>query len=518
MFGPFSPAGWATGVFQALGNPPQGFKSAQEMSAEMAKSGVTSEALVNDSLQLIANVDKGLQGGNAFLETNRNARQEAKTLDNERANGHVRGYLHGVPIALKDVFETQGNMQTSAGSKALVGEPAKKNARVVDNLLNAGVVIVGKTNMSELSNFRSDAPADGWSSRGGQTLNPHRLGGQVAGSSSGSAVAVAQGHVPLALGLETNGSIISPAAYNGVLGLKPTTGLVSTEGVMTSSRQDAVGTFTRTTRDAAEALNAMTGTAVYTAGLTPDALVGKRIGFTPLPELSPEDAMDPAKRADRKHYEEALETLRAKGATLVPVGPLAQGVSDETYQDYNEALFADVKHRLEEYLAGREGLPVKSLSELIAFNRHHQQSGEPDQTLLEIINSLDITPQRRDELWEAVIPIFQKTVDDPLRKHNLDAMVSNFLSYNYFFSAAAGYPGISVPSGMDDAGMPTALYFFGSANSEANLLSVAYGYEQATNAIREPEFVPGKPFSPPRTDATTAVGAPTEDLGIDQPA
>jgi len=494
MIGPFSAGGWATGLLQELSNPVQGFKSACQMSAEMAQGGgVTSESLLKDSLKQIANIDRGLQGGNAFLETNPDAMREAKARDQERANGRVRGYLHGVPIALKDVFETNDRMQTSAGSKALVGAPAARNAKVVDNLLKAGVVIVGKTNMSELSNFRSLKSADGWSSRGGQTLNPHRLGGTVAGSSSGSAVAVAQGHVPVALGLETNGSIISPAAYNGVFGLKTTTGLVSTEGVMTSTRMDAVGTFTRNICDAAEALNAMTETNVYTEGLHADALKGKRIGYTPLPELSAEESKDPAKRADRKHYEAALEVMKAQGAILVPLERLDAGVPDEAYEGYNEAIFSEVKQQLEDYLAGREGLPVKSLAELIAFIKRTQKPDEPDQKLLEMINELETTPQKREVLWEAILPVFQKTIDDPLKEHKLDAMVSNFLTHNYFYSAAAGYPGISVPSGMDDEGMPTAIYVYGSGKSEATLLSVAHGYEQASQAIQEPAFLPGAP-------------------------
>jgi len=263
MIGPIIAGGLTDGVLQAFLNQPQGFKSAFQMSEEMAKGQATSESLVNDSLKKIANIDRGLQGGNAFIEINPDARKQAQMRDQERARGVSCGYLYGVPVALKDVFETKDRMQTSAGSKALVGAPATANAKVVDKLLKAGSVVVGKTNMSEFSNFRSEFPVDGWSSRGGQTLNPHRLGGQVAGSSSGSAVAVAQGHVPLALGVETSGSIITPAAYNGVFGLKTTVGLVSTEGVMTSSRMDTIGTFTRNVRDAAEALNAMTESRRY---------------------------------------------------------------------------------------------------------------------------------------------------------------------------------------------------------------------------------------------------------------
>lgn len=496
MMGPVVGMGvGGAGLLEAFTSPSKDYRSAQVMASGMSQATVTSEALVKDSLKSIANIDQGLQGGNAFLEVNPDAREQARARDQERASGTVRGFLHGVPIALKDVFETNGKMQTSAGSRALVGSPTKKNAKVVENLLNAGAVIVGKTNMSELSNFRSDVPVDGWSSRGGQTLNPHRLGGQVAGSSSGSAVAVAQGHVPLALGVETNGSIIAPAAYNGVFGVKTTAGLVSTEGVMTSSRLDAVGTFTRNIRDAAEALNAMTLTTVYTAGLKPDALQGKRIGYTPVPELTQEEAMDPAKRADRKHFEDGIKLLASKGAVMVPLGALDADVSPQTYDQYNDALFAGIKPRLEAYLATREGLPVKSLSELIAFNERDKRPGEPDQELLAFINSLQLTDEQREALWASVLPTFRNTLDKPLSEHKLDAIVSNFQSHSYFGAAAAGYPGISVPSGMDEEGMPTALHFSGTGNSEATLLAIAYGYEQASQAIREPAFEPGAPQS-----------------------
>ncbi len=512
MIGPISVGGWATGLFEAVSDPAQGFKSAQQMSTEMAEKGsVTSESLVKNSLKQIANIDQGLQGGNAFLETNPDARKEAKARDLERGNGHVRSYLHGVPVALKDVFETKDRMQTSAGSKALVGAPATKNAKVVDNLLKAGVVVLGKTNMSELSNYRSLSPTNGWSSRGGQTLNPHRLGGQVAGSSSGSAVAVAQGHVPLALGVETTGSIIAPAAFNGVFGLKTTVGLISTEGVMTSSRMDTVGTFTRNIRDAAEALNAMTETNAYDDGLSTDALKGKRIGYTPLPELTADDANNPAIRADRKHFEQALEILKDKEAILVPVGRLDDGVSDDIYQGYGDALLADAKQQLEGYLAGRSGLPVKSLTELIAFNKLNEKPGEPDQAFLEMINGFDLPQDQREKLWADVMPVFQSTIDGPLKAHKLDAMLSNFLSNSYYFSAAAGYPGISMPSGMDDEGMPTALHLYGAGNSEATLLSIAYGYEQASQAIREPAFEPGAPFSPKPVSADDAVDVQEKD-------
>jgi amidase len=269
---------------------------------------------------------------------------------------------------------------------------------------------------------------------------------------------------------------------------------------MTSSRLDSVGTFTRNVRDAAEALNAMTETNGYTAGLTPDALRGKRIGYTPIPELSPEEARDPARRADKKHFEDSIRLLASKGAVMVPIlHPLGEGVSVQTYKDYNRALLADTKQSLQGYLAGRQGLPVMSLSELIAFNERDKRPGEPDQDLLKVINNLEMTDEQREDLWKVVIPVFKDTLDKPLTEHKLDAIVSNFRSDSYYFAAAAGYPGISVPSGLDDEGMPTALHLSGTANSEATLLSIAYGYEQATQAISKPAFAPGVPFSPEAT-------------------
>ncbi|WP_235860952.1 amidase family protein [Pseudomonas proteolytica] len=295
------------------------------------------------------------------------------------------------------------------------------------------------------------------------------------------------------LGVETNGSIIAPAAYNGVFGVKTTAGLVSTEGVMTSSRLDAVGTFTRNIRDAAEALNAMTQTTVYTAGLKPDALQGKRIGYTPVPELTQEEARDPAIRADKKHFEDAIQLLASKGAVMVPITAPDADVSRQTYHQYNAALMAGIKPRLEAYLATREGLPVKSLSELIAFNERDRRPGEPDQDLLALINGLQLTDEQRESLWASVIPTFRNALDKPLNEHKLDAIVSNFQSHSYYGAAAAGYPGISVPSGMDEEGMPTAIHLCGTGNSEATLLSIAYGYEQASQAIQEPAFKPGVP-------------------------
>lgn len=514
MIVPIASSNFWVGFLQQLSNPVQGFKSACQMSTDMAQRGpVTSESLVKDTFKQVANIDRGLQGGNAFVETNPDALKVAKERDQERAQGHIRSYLHGVPFALKDVFETKDRMQTSGGSHALVGAPATRNAKVVENLLQAGLVPVGKTTMSELGNFRSDFPIDGWSSRGGQTLNPHRLGGQVAGSSSGSAVAVAQGHVPLALGLETNGSIIAPAAYNGVFGLKTTTGLLSTDGVMTSSRMDAIGTFTRNVCDAAEALNALTETDIYTKGLRADALQGKRIGYTPVPELSPEEAKNPARKADRDHFEQALQAMKDKGAILVPVKePLGAGVDEKTYESYGNAVFSDVKAHLDEYLAGRQGLPVKSLSELIAYNNTHHQPGEPDQNLLEMINGMDLDEKTRDQLWQDIVPIFQKSIDDPIQTHKLDAMVSSFRSDSYYYCAGAGYPGLSMPSGMDSEGMPTAIHLYGTDKSEVTLLSIAYGYEQATQAIREPAFVPGKPYSPEPVTPDSVVEVPAQNV------
>ncbi len=457
--------------------------SVRELSEQMARpGGLTSEDLVIFLQERIRKRDPAL---NAIIELNPQALEIARELDRERASGTVRGPLHGIPVLLKDNIETGDTQQTSAGAFGLVGAAAIKDAFIVERLRQQGAVILGKTNLTELAGFRGGP--DGFSHRGGQTLNPHQADAQVGGSSSGSAVAVAAGLAPLAVGTETNGSIIVPAAFNGVVGFKPSVGLLSRSGIIPAShRQDTPGPMTRSVFDAALLLNAMSGSDPqdsanvdapqgidYTALLKPGALRDKRIGYPATFFADGENL--PVDNSPQ--FQKTLEVLRAQGAVLVPVNVRLADASR-----YGELLFADVKSELNDYLGKRAGLPVKSVSELIAFNEKRDGSDTDHQPLLKEIDASTLTSEERKPLWNELIQDFRSTVDELIDGEKLDAVVSDFETNSYFAVAAAGYPGISVPSGKDESGLPTSAYFFGARWAEPTLLAVAHGYEEAAKA------------------------------------
>ena len=460
------------------------YASVRELGEQMSRpGGLTSVDLVSFLQERIRTLDPQLK---SVIELNPEALETARELDLERASGKVRGPLHGIPILLKDTIETTG-MQTSAGAFGLVGTPAGKNAPLVDYLIKQGAVILGKTNMTELAGFRGGP--DGWSSRGGQTRNPHHPDAPVGGSSSGSAAAVAAGLAPLAVGAETNGSIVVPAAFNGVVGLKPSVGLLDRDGIIPASqRQDTPGPMARSVHDVALMLNAMSSdpegpTASsgidYTQLLVPGALKGKRIGY---PARFTKDGESlPVENSPQ--FRKTLEVLREQGAVLVPVNLRLADASQ-----YEDLLLSDVKEELNRYLVTREGLPVKSLTELINFNDDRDGTETDHQPGLKQINTSSLTPQERKEGWDKLIQDFRSTVDEPIKEENLDAMVSDFETNSYFGVAIAGYPGITVPSGKNDDGLPTGAYFFGTDRSEATLLAVAYGYEQAAQVATKPRL------------------------------
>lgn len=460
----------------------------KELGEHMARPGGLSSADLVAYLQArIRRVDPQL---NAVIELNPKALEAARELDRERASGKVRGALHGIPILLKDTIETEG-MQTSAGAFGLVGEAAGKNAPLVDYLIKQGAVILGKTNMTELAGFRGGA--DGWSSRGGQTRNPHHADADVGGSSSGSAAAVAAGLAPLAVGAETNGSIIVPAALNGVVGLKPSVGLLDRNGIIPASQhQDTPGPMARSVFDAALMLNAMSGSDPqdpasvgapqgidYTHLLVPGALKDKRIGY-PVTFSNDGETLPVENSAQ---FNRALDVLREQGAVLVPVNLALADASR-----YDELLLSDVKDELNSYLGKRPGLPVKSVAELIKFNNERDGTEVDHQPILKNVDASTLTLEQRKGLWDECIRNFRSTIDDPINAQNLDAIVSDFETNSYFGVAAAGYPGITVPSGRDEDGLPTSAYFFGTRWAEATLLAVAYGYEQAAQAAIKPRL------------------------------
>lgn len=466
------------------------YLSVDEINQRMDSGQLTSATLVRHLLQRIERLDKNGPAINAIIELNPDALAMAEAMDQERKGGYIRGPLHGIPVLLKDNIDTSDPMQTSAGSLAMVGQPAAQDAFIVQRLRAAGAVILGKTNLSEWANFRDPGIPSGWSGRGGQTKNPHLLGGDPCGSSSGSAAAVAAGFAPLTVGTETAGSIICPASFNGVVGIKPTVGLLSRSGIVpVTHKLDTPGPMARTVRDAALLLNAMAGddpadpikkprtlnTLDYTAALQPGALVGKRIGYpakfdrSALPLLT-----DP-------QFSQALELIQAAGATLIPVDlkdPRSKGIDD--------AFHMGIKRDLSRYLATRTSIPAQTLEDLLLFNAANTQ-GHGQDTLI-AASKVGFDEQTYNQLWQNIQSENASVIEHLLQTHNLDAIVSDVASPAMNVVPLSGYPGIMVPSGIDDEGVPTSIFFFGPRWSEARLLALAYGYEQVSNARRVPAF------------------------------
>lgn len=297
----------------------------------------------------------------------------------------------------------------------------------------------------------------------------------------------------MAVGAETNGSIIVPAALNGVVGLKPSVGLLDRNGIIPASqRQDTPGPMARSVYDVALMLNAMSGRdpddphsvgapegVDYTRLLVPGALTGKRIGYPTT--FSANGEILPV--VNSASFTRTLEVLRDQGAVLVPVDMRLADASR-----YEELLLSDVKEEMNAYLAKRRGLPVKSLTELIKFNEDRDGTETDHQPMLKEIAASTLTPDQRGPLWDELIEDFRSTVDDPIKAENLDAMVTDFETNAYFGVAAAGYPGITVPSGTNEDGLPTSAYFFGTRWAEPTLLAVAHGYEQAAQAMVNPRL------------------------------
>lgn len=468
------------------------YASADELGKMMSRNELSAVSLVEHLSARIATLDKQGPSLNAIIELNPDAIEIAAVLDKERASGQIRGPLHGIPVLLKDNIDTADKMQTSAGSLAMVGQPAANDAFIVKQLREAGAIVLGKTNMSEWANVRDMTLPHGWSGRGGQSKNPHVLSAGVCGSSAGSAVAVAAGFAPLTIGTETNGSITCPATANGVVGVKPTLGLFSRSGIVPITRlQDTPGTLTRTVMDAALMFNALQGADAadaatsdapdgidYTGLLAKDALNGKRIGY-PIAYAG----TNGVPLTHSGEFLKAMITLQEQGATLVPLT-----IRMPDMDGYFDALMSGVKHELPQYLVSRTGVAVESLQALIDFNRTNPGHEGYGQTMLEAIQASTTTAQEAAAIIETLRASFQEAIDEQLREYNLDALVSEDDGYSQFSAAVAGYPAITLPSGMKDDGMPTSVFFFGTRWSEPQLLAMAYSYEQESAELKHPAF------------------------------
>ncbi len=448
---------------------------------------------------------------NAVIAVDPTALDQARTLDRIR---RARGPLFGMPILIKDNIETIGPLPTTAGSLALVDNVTNRDAPLVARLRAAGAVIVGKANLSEWANIRSSDSISGWSAVGGQVRNPHALDRNPCGSSSGSAAAVASGMVPAASGTETDGSITCPAAINGIVGFKPTVGLVSrTHVVPISHSQDTPGPMTRTVRDAALIMDAIAGSDPadpataeadrrredYAARLSPDALRGVRLGVLRFSAGFGTEAV----------FDEALAVLRAQGAELVEITEFPAQQRQDIGRNELSVLLAELKHDMNAYLATLPpNVRPRTLADLIAFNRAH---ADAEMTLFgqDLFEQAEATPGLNDDYRRARETSLRlagtEGIDRLLRQHNVVALIAPTRPAAWMIdavhgdvspgggiagslAAVTGYPHLTVPMGQI-RGLPVGLSFIGPQWSDALILSLGYAYEQASQRRIEPRLI-----------------------------
>jgi amidase len=483
-----------------------------ELQKRMQTGQTTSRSITQKYLDRINAIDKNGPKLNSIIELNPDALSIADALDKERKNGKVRGPLHGIPVLIKDNIDTADKMQTTAGALALEGNIAKNDAFVAKKLRQAGAVILGKTNLSEWANFRSSRSVSGWSSRGGQTRNAYVLDRSPCGSSSGSGVAVAANLCTVAVGTETDGSIACPASINGVVGIKPTVGLVSRAGIIPISKtQDTAGPFGRTVKDAVLLLNALVGAdpndpvtsesvgkakTDYSQFLDANALKGKRIGVEKT-FLKHHEAIDALLR-------EALQQLKNAGATIVEV---------EFVDQYNklgsaefEVLKYEFKDGVDKYLSTANA-KVKSLHDVINYNKQNEAKAMPYFKQETLDSSQKLGGLESKEYVTAVTKStsIRKFLDDLMQKNSLNALCGpatgaswciDFVNGDYSTgygaygpAAMAGYPSITVPMGMVNE-LPIGLSFISTAYDEPNLIAIGYAYEQLSRKRIKPGFKP----------------------------
>lgn len=483
-----------------------------EMQAKMQCGELTARQLTEMYLERIRQVNPKI---NAIIELNPDALEIADMLDAERRQGSVRGLLHGVPVLLKDNIDTHDRMQTTAGSLALSGSIARQDAFLVGQLRRAGAVLLGKTNLSEWANFRSTRSTSGWSSRGGLTRNPYALDRSACGSSSGSAAAVAANLCAAAVGTETDGSIICPSQTNGIVGIKPTLGLVSRSGIIPIAHsQDTAGPMARTVTDAAILLEAMAGadprdpaTASapmggpgYRSGLDPNGLQGARLGVPRKMAGSDERVL--------AVFDECIALLKKCGAEVVD--PVSIPTFNKFAKSEMEVLLYEFKADLNAYLSGLgPEAPVHSLEEIIRFNEEHAARVMPyfgQERMLAAQKKGPLSDSRYLKALERNARLTRaEGLDAALRAHHLDAFIlpsggpawlidlvnGDSIGWDMestSMPAVAGYPHITVPAGYI-FGLPVGLSFIGAAWQEAKLIRLAYAFEQAARVRRPPQFL-----------------------------
>ncbi|MEW6028909.1 MAG: amidase [Chloroflexota bacterium] len=488
-----------------------------ELQQKMASGELTSRRLTELFLERIDSIDKNGPHLNSIIETNPDALDIASSLDEERARGSRRGPLHGIPIVLKDNIDTADRMQTTSGSLALEGNHAARDAGLVERLRAAGAVILAKTNLSEWANFRGKNSTSGWSSRGGLTRNPYALDRSACGSSSGSGAAAAANLCAAAVGTETDGSIICPAQTNGIVGIKPTLGLVSRAGIIPIAHsQDTAGSMARTVADAAVLLGAMTGPdqrdaatrssakrglTDYTPFLDPTGLKGARIGVA--------RTLFGSDKRVAKVMDESLEAMKQAGAVLIDVEMKS---SDAFGKAELEVLLFEFKADLNAYLrALGPQVRVHSMEEVIKFNEENRSR------VLQYFGQerMEAAQKKGPPTGRKYLAALEKNrkasraegIDAVMKKHRLNAIVCpsggaawmidlvngdggrNWDMDSTSYAAAAGYPHITVPAGYI-WGLPVGISFFAKAWQEPTLIKLAYAFEQITKVRKPPQFLP----------------------------
>lgn len=474
-----------------------------DIQTAMEEGKLTSKELVMYYLYRIAKYDQDGPKINSILEINPDAIFIAEALDHERKTKGVRGPLHGIPVLLKDNIETNDSMHTSAGTIALEHNISSQDAFLVTKLREAGAIIIGKANMTELANGMSFEMWAGYSARGGQTINPYGTGKDdmfVGGSSTGSAVAVAANLTVLSVGTETDASILSPAVQNSVVGIKPTVGLISRRGIIPFTySQDTAGPFARTVTDAAILLGSLTGVDEmdastqksegraqqdYTKYLNINGLHGAKIGVF---DKAPEDYYESGEY-DEQLFKETIQVLRSEGATVIEDIDIP---SFHREWSWGVPLY-ELKHSLDNYLSKLpSNIPVHSISELIDFNNHIEERAlKYGQNKLEIRKGFPNTLRNPEYLNARLEDLYfsqEQGIDFALKKYNLDAIL--FPSYiGSTICAKAGYPSIAMPAGYMKSGRPFGITLASTAFSEGVLIKLAYAFEQATKHRKIPNL------------------------------
>ena len=487
-----------------------------DLQAGMTAGRMTAHSITQQYLDRIHALDRTGPTLRSVIEINPDAPSIAAALDRERKAGKVRGPLHGIPILVKDNIGTADRMTTTAGSYALAGSIPPEDATIAAKLRAAGAILLGKTNLSEWANFRSTHSSSGWSGRGGQARNPYILDRNPCGSSSGSGAAVSANFSALAVGTETDGSIVCPSSANGIVGIKPTVGLVSRAGIVPIAHsQDTAGPMTRTVRDAAILLGVLAGVDPrdpatssggprsqidYTTFLDANGLGGARIGVARAKFFGYSDVTD-------KLINDAIEAMKAQGAIIVdPANIETAGKFDDSEFD---VLLYEFKADLNSYLASLgPKAPVKSLQDIIVYNEAHKDQEMPffgQEIMIQAQAKGPLTEKKYlDELASNLKMSRTDGIDATMDKYKLDAIVAptgspawatDLINGDHFTGASstpaavAGYPNINVPAGFSH-GLPVGISFFGRAYSEPTLIKLAYSFEQSTKHRRAPQFIP----------------------------